>query len=170
VTYTSAVRTPTFRLPGFLLLIGSLGIVGGTIGWIVGFGFAASVAFFADQLGAPVGYLLVGLAWWQWTESVQAGGAAVPAFVCGTRVLAFAALSTSITFLANLYGNLRFLYLGPGKNLRLPHFRLQLACYAAEGVGFLIAAVGFWIAARKVRLANVAPAQPEVATASLVDA
>jgi hypothetical protein len=166
------VRTPTFRLPGFLLLIGCLGIVGATIGWIVWLVSisATSLAAFADQLGASLGYLLVGLAWWQWTGSAQADGAAISAFVRGTRVLAFAALATSITYLANLYGNLRFLYFGPGQNSRLPHFRVQLASYAAEGLGFLIAAVAFWIAARNVRHTDAIPERSEVATGPLVGA
>jgi hypothetical protein len=161
------VPTSTFRLPGLLLLLGFLGVVAGTIGYMVGFVTFTAGAAFAEFLGAPIGYLLVGVAWWQWTPGVQSGEIAARSMRRTSLTLVLASLVTSLSYLGRLYGSLRFRYSLPSNtNFYLPHFRLQLAADAATGVGFIFSAVGFWIAARILKQAGFGPEHPELATAN----
>jgi hypothetical protein len=160
------VRTSTFRLPSLFLLVGFLGVVAGTIGSMVDYGVTLTMGTaFAEFLGAPIGYLLVGVAWWQWTPGALAGDIAAKSMRRASLTLMLAAVATSITYFGELYGYLRFRYSYPNVSYQA-HFRLQLAAEAASAVGFVLAAVGFWVAARNLSKARLDPGQPEMAMAN----
>jgi hypothetical protein len=143
---------PSLRLSRLLLLAGFVGIVAGTITWMVG-GSVTSGSWLIQQLAAPIGYGLVGWAWWQWMQGSSAGSMETRAVRRSSRTLALASAVTSLAYFASLYGNLRFRY-ATHYPLYPPHFNLHNEGYGAAGVGFLLAAVAFWIAPAATRSAE----------------
>jgi hypothetical protein len=154
----------SFRLPPLLLVVGFLGVVGGAISWLIGFATITSGSMIVIQLAPPIGYGLVGLAWWQWKSAVQAGSAAAIAMRRSSRILSLASVITSFTYLALLHGDLRFRSELPnhGAGFYEPHWNLHLAGYAAAGGGFLIAAVGLWIGSTVSAQPNPTPSESEL--------
>jgi hypothetical protein len=76
-----------------------------------------------------------------------------------SQILAMASAITALTYLALVYGNLRFRNGLPhhGAGFYVPHWNLHLVGYAATGVGFLIAGLGFWIGSTASQHADPAP-------------
>jgi hypothetical protein len=63
-----------------------------------------------------------------------------------SRTRALASAVTSLIFFSLIYGNLRFQYALPTSNFFMAHFNRNNDGYAAAGIGFVLAAVVFWIA------------------------
>lgn len=133
---------------------------------MVGFVTWTTGSEFVWWLSGPIGYGLVGLAWWQWIPDSQAGSVGAKSMRRSSRLLAVASAITALGYLAHFYGDLRFLYSFPDNNFYLPHFRLHVAGSAATGVGFLIAALGLWIASNAGRQPNPVPSDPDLARVS----
>jgi hypothetical protein len=108
------------------------------------------------------------LAWWQWTSTVKAGAGVAKAMRRSSKTLALASAITALCYLAYLYGDLRFRYALPnnGANFDIPHWNLRLAGYGSAGVGFLIAAVGFWIGSTATHQPDSLTPEPELAPAT----
>jgi hypothetical protein len=110
-----------------------------------------SASWLVQQLAEPIGYGLVGWAWWQWIRVPRTDPAGATAVRRSSRTLALASAVTSLAFFAFLYGNLRFRYAFPQhSSFFIPHWNLHNDGYAASGIGFVLASVGFWIAASSV--------------------
>jgi hypothetical protein len=141
------MRLGSVRLPRLLILVGFVGVVAGAIAVMAGSFGASFGSWTVTALALPIGYCLVGLAWWQlWAPGAHGDDPTVMKRMRRfSRTLAAASAVTAIAWFAYLYGNLRFLYSVPGTDY-LSHFGLQLAGAAAQANGFLIAALGFWIA------------------------
>jgi hypothetical protein len=138
------VKCPSLRLVQLLILVGFLGVIGGSIAWIVGFSVTNRTDLVIN-LAPPIGYGLVGVAWWQWLPATQAVGTAVKSIRRSSRILALASVITGLGYLAIFYQDLRLTYSLPGAD-HFPNFRLQLAVSAASAVGFFLAASGLWVA------------------------
>jgi hypothetical protein len=156
--------TASLRYPRLLVILGLVAVVAGTIvemRTFVGFTFDSRLII---SLALPIGYCLVGLAWWQlWTPDPIADPAVAKRLGRFSRSLAAASTVTAIGFLAQVYGDLRFRYSWP-KNLGgfyLPHFRLEVACPAVIAVGLLLAASGFWLARHIADPANLTRDDPD---------
>jgi hypothetical protein len=155
----------SLRPSKFLLLAGFVGVIACSICDIVGFANFTSGSWIVDQLAPPIGYGLVGLAWWQWTPASQAGSVGSKAMRRSSRTLALASVVTSLAYFSILYGNLRFRYAQHDPNFYLPHFNLRNDGYGAAGLGFVLAAVGFWIAPKAAQVAN-SPVDSDLVTAT----
>jgi hypothetical protein len=138
------VKSTSFRLAQLLILLGFLGVIGGAIAWIVGFSVTSGTDLVIN-LAPPIGYGLVGAAWWQWLPAAQEVGTAVKSMRRSSRILASASAITGLGYLAIFYQDLRFIYSLPS-GVHPPNSRLQLAVSAANAVGFFLAASGLWVA------------------------
>jgi hypothetical protein len=144
-----STRTTSLLLPRLLVVAGLVGLVTGTTVEVLTFyGVQFSSELFI-YLAMPLGYCVVGLAWWQ----LLAPGPPVDPAVAKrlrrfSRTLAVAATVTAIGYLAGVYGNLRFRYSWPNDQggFYIRHFRTMVACPAVIAIGLLLAAAGFWIA------------------------
>jgi hypothetical protein len=130
---------------------------------VVGAAHFTSGSWIVDQIAPSIGYGLVGLAWWQWTPASQAGSVGSITMRRSSRTLALASAVTSLAYFSFLYGNLRFRYAQHNPNFYLPHFNLYNAGYGAAGLGFVLAAVGFWIAPAAAQVVD-APAESDLVT------
>jgi hypothetical protein len=144
--------TGELRIPWLLLIAGYLGVVAGTVALVVveGGTLHHPGAWLIYLFAPPIGYGLVGVAWWQVAPAADGGAGAMKPMRLASRTLAAAALVTSLTYFALFESFLHFLYSLPSyeNNVSWHHERLELAAYAALGVGFVLAAVGFWIASK----------------------
>jgi hypothetical protein len=140
------MRLGWVRLPHLLVVVGFVGVVAGAVAVTAGSVDASLGSWTLTAAAPPIGYFLVGLAWWQlWTpDTHSADAAATRRMRRFCRTLAAASAVTAVGWFAYLYGNLRFLASVPGTSY-FSHFGVQLAGAAAEASGFLIAAAGFWI-------------------------
>ncbi len=130
------------------MVMGLVGVMAGSIVLLVGFVRPADGSRAMEFLAPTVGYALVGVAWWWWTPAATTGPIGARAMRRSSRALAAAAAVTSLGYLASAYSDLRILT-GPNQGMySVNSFRLVTACYLSEGVGFLLAAVAFWIAPR----------------------
>jgi len=141
--------THLLRLPHWLLFIGFIGVLSGTVASLVGVATLTSGSELISFFASPISYGLVGLAWCQWTARVEVGSPEARAMRMPTRTLSIAALIASIGWLAVVYGNLRFYY--AFRPAFLSHFRLHVAGDAAQAAGFLLAAAALWIAPNLLR-------------------
>ena len=139
------MRPTGLRFPVVLIVLGSVGVAAGSIVLFLLFVNFSSGTRIVVELAPPIGYGLVGLAWWFWTPAAAMGPIGAMAMRRSSRVLAVASGVMALGYLAQFYGNIRFYYY-TGHQYGLPHLRLELASLAALGVGFLLAAAGFWIA------------------------
>jgi hypothetical protein len=136
----------TLRLPGALLGLGFAGIVLWTAAYLVAvlptFDVAATIVYW---LTTSAGYGLAGYACWRWivgSWKTEGGGATIRGPV---RWMAAASVVTAAgvaTLTYDLYQNHPSFSLGALDF----HYGLRLAGDVAGTVGFLLAAVGFWIA------------------------
>jgi hypothetical protein len=126
--------------------VGFVGVIACPISWAVGYAHFTGGSWIVDQFAPSIGYALVGLAWWQLTPISQAGSVGSLAIRRFSRTLALASVVTSVAYFSLLYGNLRFRYAQHDPSFYLPHFNLHNDGYAAAGIGFVLAAVAFWIA------------------------
>ncbi len=139
------MRRPSLRLPGLLLVVGFLGVLAGSCGWLAeGDDFRAGpIYFYVVELAPPIGYGLVGWAWWQWMSD---DSASVRTASRASRILAVASLAFAATYAALLF-NLVDVRLSLPSNAGFPDL-LSIASDASIEVGFLLAGIGFWIASR----------------------
>ncbi len=95
------MRTGELRIPWLLLIAGYLGVIAGTVALAVveGGTFNHPGAWLIYLFAPPIGYGLVGLAWWQPAPATDAGVGAVKSMRLASRTLAAAALITSLTYL-----------------------------------------------------------------------
>lgn len=145
----------TLRLPGALIGLGFGGIVLWTAAYLAAvlptFDVAATTVYW---LTTTAGYGMAGYACWRWivgSRNAEGGRATIRGPV---RWMAAASLVTAAgvaTLTYTLYQNHPSLSLG---TLDF-HYGLRLAGDTAGTVGFLLAAVGFWIAS------NARPIEPE---------
>jgi nitrate/nitrite transporter NarK len=153
--------TGELRIPWLLLIAGYLGVVAGTVALAVTYGGTLyhPGAWLIYLFAPPIGYGLVGVAWWQLAPVADAGAGTKKSMRLASRTLAAATLITSLTYFALFESFVHFLYSLPRyeNNLYWRHERLELAAYAALGVGFVLAAVGFWMAS------NVTTERPDPA-------
>jgi len=115
--------------------------------WIWNFGDLTAGSLLVIQLSLPIGYALVGVAWWQWTPISGESQRFTRAMRHSSRTLALASAVIALGYLAQLYGDLRFRYELPDHgrhNFDIPHWNLSLVGYGAAGLGLLLAAMGFW--------------------------
>jgi hypothetical protein len=136
----------TLRLPGALIGLGLAGIVVWTAAYLIAVAptpdMAATIVYW---LTTSAGYGLAGYACWRWivgSWKAEDGGATirVPARWMAAASVVTAAGTAALTY--NLYQNHPSFSLG---TLDF-HYGLRLAGDIAGTVGFLLAAVGFWIA------------------------
>ena len=140
-------RSEVFRVPAVLLVLGLLGVVAGLVGTLVMLHPPLTDGSGLTQFIAPsLAYCLVGVGWWQWIPASDATDATRTAMRRASRVLAAASGTVALGYLAAFYGSLRWRYVVGNSNFYLPHFRLEVASQLSSGVGFCLAAVGFWIA------------------------
>jgi len=72
-----------------------------------------------------------------------------------SRTLALASAVTSLTFFSLPYGDLRFRDALPKHaSIYIPHWNLHNVGYGTTRVGFVLAAVGFWIAPASTQVSN----------------
>jgi hypothetical protein len=136
----------TLRLPGALLALGFAGIVLWTAAYLIAvlptFDMAATIVYW---LTTSAGYGLAGYACWRWivgSWKTEDGAATIRRPV---RWMAAASVVTAAgvaTLTYDLYQNHPSFSLG----VLDFHYGLRLAGDVAGTVGFLLAAVGFWIA------------------------
>jgi hypothetical protein len=136
----------TLRLPGALIGLGFAGVVVWTAAYLIAIqptpDMAATLVYW---LTTSAGYGLAGYACWRWIVGnwkTEDGGATIRGpvrWMAAASVVTAAGLAT-LTY--NLYQNRPSLSLG---TLDF-HYGLRLAGDIAGTVGFLLAAVGFWMA------------------------
>lgn len=144
----------TLRLSKVLLVVGFLGVLASTVAWMVVIPRFTAGSWIIDQLAPPIGYALVGLAWWQWIPAAHTGHVASNAMRRSSRTLALAAGAIALGNFSQLYGNLRFRNALHDPGFRIPHWNLQNASLGTAGLGFLLAAVGFWIASTAAKASD----------------
>jgi hypothetical protein len=136
----------TLRLPGALIGLGLAGIVVWTAAYLIAVAptpdMAATIVYW---LTTSAGYGLAGYACWRWivgSWKAEDGGATirVPARWMAAAAIVTAAGVATLTY--NLYQNHPSFSLGALDF----HYGLRLAGDIAGTAGFLLAAVGFWIA------------------------
>jgi hypothetical protein len=145
----------SLRLSKILLVVGFLGVLASSTGWMVAYPHFTAGSWMIDQFAPTIGYGLVGLAWWQWTPAAEAGLVGSTAMRRSSRTLALAAAAFALDNLSQLYGNLRFRYAQHDPGFYLPHFNLENTSLAAAGLGFVLAAVGLWIASTGSHAAEI---------------
>lgn len=154
-----------FRLPGFLIALGYLGTVAGTVAWIVA--FRPPNEFFVSQIATTAGYGFAGFACWRWIVGHGQATAEPRLMLSPSRWMAAASVVTAASFAAPtyyFYQEHRFFLqhhavFGP----LYGHYRLQMLGGAAFVVGLLLAGVGFWIASNSVEAQTESVAIPVTA-------
>jgi hypothetical protein len=144
----------TLRLPGTLIGLGFVGIVLWTAAYLTAvLPTADGTATIVYWLTTTAGYAMAGFACWRWivgSRKAEGSGATIRGPV---RWMAGASLVTAAgvaTLTYNLYQN------NPSFSLDTLdfHYGLRLAGDVAGTLGFLLAAIGFWIAS------GTCPTQP----------
>jgi hypothetical protein len=136
----------TLRLPGALIGLGFVGVILWTAAYLIAVlptpDMAATIVYWVTT---SAGYGLAGYAGWRWivgSSKTEGGAAAIRGPV---RWMAAASVVTAAgvaTLTYNLYQNHPSFSFGALDF----HYGLRLAGDIAGTVGFLLAAVGFWIA------------------------
>jgi hypothetical protein len=158
-------RTASLRLPHLLVVAGLVGVVAGTLVQELTFNGVRFGSQLIIQLAMPLGYCVVGLAWWQLlAPSPAANPAGAKRLRRFSRTLAVAATVTAAGYLAQVYGDLRFRYSWPidQGGFYLRHFRTMVACPAVIAIGLLLAAAGFWIASSITEQFGMTPDDSDV--------
>jgi hypothetical protein len=138
-----------------LLIIGYLGVVGGSVAWIVSYWDLNSLESPVYQAAFAIGIGLAGLACWRWTVACRVTHIS-PTLVRGpTRWMAAASLVLAAVPASNTYqiynDHRQFLQLSHGSH-DYPHYRLLITGGVALTAGLLLASIGFWILGATVRL------------------
>ena len=153
------------RLPGVLIVLGYLGIVAGTVAWLIALYRQNPWEIYVTEAAPIVGYGLAGFACWRWIVRCQATS---PSQAAPSRWMAAASVVTAAGWAAITYfyyqnhrNLVRELTHGGGPSVAVldPHYRLRMAGGLSIVVGLLLAGVGFWIASVGTRTAS----QPEEA-------
>ena len=163
----------TLRFPGILILLGLLGLVAGTLAWVVGSDpfDHETIESVVYQIALTIGYSLAGLACWRWIVGCWATNVDPSVQRIPSRLMAAASAVTAAAFAALTvlqYENHRQLLhtlsgIGTQRIAVIdPHYRLRMAGGASIVVGLLLASVGFWIASSATRTAGSEPQEPAV--------
>jgi hypothetical protein len=148
------------RIPTALVVLGFLGVVAGAVGELkVAPSWSSLVSWFTvTAISFPVGYGLIGLAWWHLVSNdvVPPRTARYCSRLFALAALAFAAswsesIDSSIEIRLNWRGAFYF-----------PHWRLLLASEVSSAIGLLVAAVGLWLASNARPMATEAPDETPV--------
>lgn len=134
----------SLRLPGTLIALGYAGIVIWTITILFVFpprSDTASQTLFVYWVTTTLGYGFAGFACWRWIASNVRRHTETSRIRVPSRWMAAASLTTAAGTAA-----LTFEFHGLHSPFASPHYHLRLAGYVAGTLGFLLAAVGFWIA------------------------
>jgi hypothetical protein len=136
----------TLRLPGALIGLGFAGVVLWTAAYLIAvLPSSDASATLVYWLTTSAGYGLAGYACWRWIVGSWKTGLDEPTVRGPVRWMAAAAVVTAAgvaTITYNLYQNHPSFSLGTIDF----HYGLRLAGDIAGTVGFLLAAIGFWIA------------------------
>ena len=150
----------THRTGGLFLIIGYLGVVGGTVGSIVsswGFGYPENTVY---QVALGLGIGLAGLACWRWTVAHRASELDPTAVRGPTRWMSAASLVLAAAPAALVYqtydNHRQFERFNHQGTLAYPHYRLIMTSGVAFTVGLLLASCGYWILSNATGASNVA--------------
>jgi len=140
------------RLPGVLAALGYLGVVAGTVAWIVA--FRSTNEILVDQIAMTVGYGLAGFACWRWMVGCRNANVDRRLARTPSRWMAAASVVTAASFAAityMYYQNHQYFQQQNGPGFVDPHYRLRMAGGGAIVLGLLLAGIGFWIASSGIR-------------------
>lgn len=145
-----AHRMRNVRLAGLFAGLGYLGVLAGTIAWIVAFhAIDESLVF---ELTTTAGYGLAGWACWRWITTCRNNDTEPESIRGPSRWMAVASVVTAAGFAAvthEYYESHQFFAV---RHLAsVPHYRLQITGGLACVVGFLLAGIGFWVASIRLR-------------------
>lgn len=139
----------TLRIPGLLLIVGYVAVVAGAIGY--GQTYPLSKQGWVEILYEPVGIGLVGFAAWKWMVASRTDPTTTKSIKVPTRIMAAASLAFGFGWavMAHIADQEHSSF--PG-GLDLPHhYTTQMVSLISASVGFLLAAIGFWLASLPVR-------------------
>lgn len=155
------------RLGALLLIVGYLGVISGTVAWVVSWwtselSFPETIVF---QSALAVGIGLAGIACWRWTVASRSSEVEARLVRGPTRWMAAASVGFAAAFAADTYQTydnhrVLFQHSPPGEGF-YPHYRLIIAGGSAFVVGLLLAAVGFWILGSATKATATAPTPME---------
>ncbi len=134
----------TLRIPCSLLLVGYLGVIAGAIGYSAT--FTLGKQGWIEVLYEPVGVGLAGFASWRWMVASRTEPTATTKTIkVPTRIMAI----SCVVFAA---GQAVFAHIvaqehsSPGLADASFHYSTKMAGVISSGIGFLLAATGFWLA------------------------
>ena len=159
----AARMTSSRRMGALLLIVGYLGVVGGTMAWVVSW-WTSELIFpetIVYQSALAVGIGLAGIACWRWTVASRFSDVEARLVRGPTRWMAAASVGFAAAFAADTYQTydnhrVMFQHSPPGEGF-YPHYRLIIAGGSAFVVGLLLAAVGFWILGTATKATTPAP-------------
>ena len=96
----------TLRTPRTLIAFGYLGVVAGTVAWVVVVGETNEGQIY--NILTTVGYGLAGLAWWQWSAAIPTDGSPTRSLRRPSRTMAAASFVFAIGFAALTEMYIRF--------------------------------------------------------------
>lgn len=138
------------RIGALLLIFAYLGVVGGSVAWIVSYwylGYRSETTVYQAALALGLG--LAGLACWRWTVACRTPDADSTMARGPTRWMAAASLVLAAAPAAETYRiydiHRQFVRLSHQVVPYYPHYRLLIAGGVASTVGLLLASCGFWI-------------------------
>ena len=143
----------TLKVSRILVVIGMVGVAAGTITQLVIepwlHGPNRGLPSLTQIVAVPIGALLVGVAWWLFSEVVGVGPKPERAYRWSSVVLAVALLAISSDYFGQLYvlqqsQLMRERYHEP----TYPHLHSWMAADASIAIGLVIIAIGFALASR----------------------
>ncbi len=153
------------RIGALLLICGYLGVVGGSVAWIVSSwqdGFRLEDTIYQAALAIGIG--LAGFACWRWTVNRRGSDTNLKLVRGPTRWMAAASLVLAAVPAASTYEtydnhrqlvqNLHHLHQA---SIEYPHYRLIIAGGIAFTAGLGLAAIGFWILGTVSEMATGSP-------------
>ncbi len=111
----------------------------------------STVSYAIEVFSDPIGYGLIGWAWWQWITSPHAIDASVSSVRRLSRYLAWASIAFASGYVAYLVRWIQVRAAAP-PGTSYPHFRLVAGGTSATILGFCLAALGFWLGSNAVGL------------------
>lgn len=144
------------RIGALLLVFGYLGVVGGSVAWIVSYWnmdpYHVEITVYQTALALGIG--LAGLACWRWTATSRSPTTLRgPTRWMAAASLVLAAAPTAQTY--ETYDNHRQLLRFPQHaSAFYPHYRLLIAGGVAFTAGLLLAAIGFWALGSATRVSS----------------
>ena len=135
----------TLRVPAVLLSVGYIGVIYGMIAWLMVPGFTVPEVLIWN-VATTLAYGVAGFACWRWVRTSVASGTGTPSRG-PARWMASASALMAVGFGAITWYDHRMHREDFSHGaVYQPHYHLQLAGGAAYVAGFLLAAVGFWLA------------------------